>query len=70
MRALPRTRFSYAGRKTGAAWRREALERIGRLAQGDIAITVKDADGRPVEGAEVRIEQRRSAFQWYGPADG
>ena len=61
---LPRTSFSYAGREPGAAWRREALERIGRIRQGDIAIMVKDASGRPVPGAEVRIEQRRSAFQW------
>jgi GH35 family endo-1,4-beta-xylanase len=61
---LPRTRFSYAGREPGAAWRREALERINRIRQGDIAITLRDAAGRPVPGAEIRIDERRSAFQW------
>jgi GH35 family endo-1,4-beta-xylanase len=61
---LPRTRFSYAGREAGADWRRDALERIARIRQGDIAITVTDSAGRPAPGAEVRIEQRRSAFQW------
>jgi GH35 family endo-1,4-beta-xylanase len=61
---LPRTRFSYAGREAGAAWRREALERIGRIRQADIFITVRDGTGRPVPGAEVRIVERRSAFQW------
>ena len=63
---LPRTRFTYAGREAGGrrADTREALERINRIRQGDIAVTVKDAAGRPVPGAEVRIEERRSAFQW------
>ena len=61
---LPRTRFSYTGRESGAAWRREALDRIGRVRQGDIVVTVKDAAGRPVPDAEVRIDERRSAFQW------
>jgi GH35 family endo-1,4-beta-xylanase len=61
---LPRTRFTYAGREPGAAWRREALERVNRIRQGNIAVTVTDRAGRPVPGAEVRIEERRSAFQW------
>ena len=61
---LPRTRFNYAGREPGAAWRGQALERINRIRQGDIVVSVRDSAGRPVAGAEVRIEQRRSAFQW------
>ena len=61
---LPRTRFSYEGREAGAAWRREALERIARIRQGDVAVSVVDSAGRPVSGAEVQIEQQRSAFQW------
>jgi endo-1,4-beta-xylanase len=64
LEALPRTRITYAGREPGAAWRRDALERINRIRQGDIAITVRDAAGRPIPGAEVRIDERRSAFQW------
>jgi endo-1,4-beta-xylanase len=61
---LPRTRFTYAGREPGAAWRREALERIRRIRQGDVVITVRDRSGRPVAGAKVTIDERRSAFQW------
>lgn len=61
---LPRTRFTYAGREPGAAWRSEALERIRRIRQGDIVVTVRDAEGKAVPGAEVRIEEQRSAFQW------
>ncbi len=61
---LPRTRFDYAGREPGAEWRRKALDRIARIRQGDIAVVVRDKDGRPVGGAEVLIEQQCSAFQW------
>lgn len=61
---LPRTRFTYAGREPDAAWRQEALARIERIRKGDFEIAVVDAAGRPVSGAKVRIEQRRSAFQW------
>jgi GH35 family endo-1,4-beta-xylanase len=62
--SLPRTRFTYAGREPGAAWRKAALARIERIRKGDFAIEVADARGRPVPGARVRVEQRRSAFQW------
>jgi len=58
--ALPRTRSTYAGREPGAPWRREALERIARIREGDIEVTVRDAAGKAVPGAEVRIEERRS----------
>lgn len=62
--SLPRTRFQYAGREAGAAWRQAALDRIERLRKGDFAVRVTDASGQPVPGARLRIEQRRSAFQW------
>lgn len=61
---LPRTRFDYAGREQGAEWRTKALDRIARIRQGDISVVVRDKEGRPVGGAQVRIEQQRSAFQW------
>lgn len=62
--ALPKTRFGYIGRASDAAWRREALARIEQTRKSDVAITVRDAAGRPVAGATVRLEQRRSAFQF------
>ncbi len=62
--ALPRTRFSYAGREPDAAWRKEALARIEQIRKSAFLIEVKDAAGQPVAGATVRVEQRRSAFQF------
>ena len=62
--ALPKTRFTYAGREPDAAWRRAALERIEQIRKGNFSLHVTDAAGVPVSGASVRIEQRRSAFQW------
>jgi GH35 family endo-1,4-beta-xylanase len=62
--ALPKTRFSYPGREPDAAWRRAALARIEELRKGDFALRVTDAAGAPIAGATVRVEQRRSAFQW------
>jgi endo-1,4-beta-xylanase len=64
LESLPRTRPSYIGREPAAAWRTAALARIEQLRKSDIAVTVVDADGRPVSGATVRVEQRKSAFQF------
>lgn len=62
--SLPRTRSTYTGREAGAAWRTAALARIAQHRQGDFAVTVVDAAGRPVSGATVRVEQKRSAFHF------
>lgn len=62
--ALPKTRFTYAGREPDAAWRREALARIEQVRKSGFLIEVKDAAGQPVAGATVRVEQRRSAFHF------
>ncbi len=62
--SLPRTRPSYVGREPNAAWRVAALARIEQLRKGDLAIAVVDAAGRPVSGATVRVEQRKSAFHF------
>lgn len=62
--SLPRTRLSYLGREPGAPWRKEALDRIERIRKGDIRVQVTDAEGRPVGGAALRVQQTRSAFDW------
>ncbi len=62
--SLPRTRFSYAGREPDAAWRKAAQERIERIRKGDFSVVVRDASGKPVRDAVVRIEEKRSAFQF------
>ncbi len=62
--SLPRTRPSYVGREANAAWRVAALARIEQLRKGDLSIAVVDAAGKPVSGATVRVEQRKSAFHF------
>ena len=62
--SLPRTRPSYVGREANAAWRTAALARIDQIRKGDFVIAVVDAEGRPVPGATVRVEQRKSAFHF------
>ncbi len=62
--SLPRTRFSYVGRETDAAWRRDALARIEQIRKRDFSISVQDASGRPVTGAKVTVRHRRAAFHW------
>ncbi|OAM87442.1 endo-1,4-beta-xylanase [Termitidicoccus mucosus] len=62
--SLPRTRFTYAGREDGAAWRADALARIERIRKGAFNLRVTDAAGRPVSDASIRIEQTRQAFQF------
>ncbi|MDO8540154.1 MAG: endo-1,4-beta-xylanase [Opitutaceae bacterium] len=62
--SLPRTRPSYLGREPGAAWRAAAALRIEQMRKSDLAIAVVDAEGRPVPGATVRVEQRRQEFQF------
>jgi GH35 family endo-1,4-beta-xylanase len=62
--ALPRTRFTYAGREPDAAWRRAALARIEQIRKSAFLIEVRDAAGQPAAGATIRVEQRKTAFQF------
>ena len=60
--ALPKTRLTYDGQAPDAPWRDEAQERIEAYRMGDLAVSVIDADGEPVEGAEVRARLKKPAF--------
>ena len=51
----------YLGSAPDAPWR-AAAERIDRVRKADLTVHVEDAEGRPVEGAEVRVAMRRHAF--------
>ncbi|NLY01706.1 MAG: energy transducer TonB [Rhodopirellula sp.] len=62
--ALPATQLGYRGREADAPWRRAAAERIERYRKGPIKVTVLDAEGRPVEDADVRVTMTQHAFGW------
>jgi GH35 family endo-1,4-beta-xylanase len=66
---LPITRFSYVGREPGAPWREAALARIEAQRTSPLTVKVLDRDGRPVEGADVQVEMRQSAFLWGSAVD-
>lgn len=61
---LPQSKMSYAGREENATWRKEAEKRIDEIRKGDITIHVCDAEGNPVENAEVELKMLRHAFPW------
>ena len=56
--------LTWKGREPDAPWRKPAAERIEKYRKADVRVTVTDADGQPVEGAEVRVEQVRHAFRF------
>lgn len=59
---LPFTKLDYAGSEPTAAWRKAAEARIEQLRKGDLSVTVKDKNGKPVRGAEVAVHMRKHAF--------
>jgi GH35 family endo-1,4-beta-xylanase len=52
--------------KAEEPWRAEARRRIERHRKADATITVTDASGRPLRGAEVRVVLRRHGFRFGG----
>lgn len=61
---LPVTKLSYVGREQDASWRAEANARIEQYRKGDFTVTVLDADGAAVSGAEVQVEFEKHAYHF------
>jgi len=53
---------TYDGRRPDAPWRQAADARIRRLRKAPLEIRVVDAQGKPVCGAQVHVQQKRHAF--------
>lgn len=62
IKSLPATKLTYKGAEPNAVWRKEAAARIEKIRKGDLNIVVRDANGKPVEGAEVIVKQTRQKF--------
>ena len=62
MSKLPYTPRTYGGREQDAPWRKAAAERIERYRKGDMVVSVEDAAGKPVAGADVHVQMKRHAF--------
>ncbi len=59
---LPYNEIHYPGEEPEAPWRKAARERIEKHRKGSLVVEVRDATGRPVPGAEVRLRMTRHAF--------
>ncbi|MGB7325409.1 MAG: endo-1,4-beta-xylanase [Rubripirellula sp.] len=59
---LPKSTIIYQGREADASWRKQAIARIEKIRKGDLTVTVVDASGKPVPGAEVHVVMRKHAF--------
>jgi endo-1,4-beta-xylanase len=64
LKKLPMTAISYAGREPDAPWRKEAQERIAKLRMVPLRVKVIGRDGKPIQDAQVSVEQTRNAFQF------
>jgi len=64
MDRLPRTKVSYRGMEDGAAWRKQALERIREHRMASLKVRVVDAGGKAVRKAKVRVRMVRHAYRW------
>ena len=64
MEDLPQSTYNrdYEGRDPNAPWRTEAEARIEQHRKAAMQVRVVDAEGHPVEGAEVTVRMRRHAF--------
>ena len=60
---LPSTQDDlYEGHESEAAWRSQAQARIEEIRKGGIEVEVSDLNGRPVEGAQVRVRMKEHGF--------
>lgn len=53
---------SYRGEEDNALWREEAFRRIEKYRKSPIKVSVKDENGNPVQGADVRLTMTRNEF--------
>jgi len=61
--SLPVT-VAYYAKPPSEAWRAPALARIEKYRKGDFSVKVTDANGKPIKGAIVKVEQVRQEFRF------
>ena len=66
---FPATKATYSGQSKDAPWRKEAANRINKHRKADLKVVVKDSNGKPVNNADVHINQTKHAFH-FGSAIG
>ncbi|VGO18650.1 endo-1,4-beta-xylanase [Pontiella sulfatireligans] len=61
---LPKTKATYPGRESDAAWRKAALKRIEKHRMAPVSIQIVDGHRKAVEGAEVEVVLKRHQFEF------
>ncbi|MEO8369798.1 MAG: endo-1,4-beta-xylanase [Candidatus Solibacter sp.] len=56
------TTWPYDERAADAPWRAAAASRIESYRKGDLAVTVRDDEGKPIANAAVHVKMKRHAF--------
>jgi endo-1,4-beta-xylanase len=59
---LPVTRITYRGMEPNARWRQAAQDRIEQNRKAPLNVVVRDAAGKPVRDAEVKVALTQHAF--------
>ena len=59
---IPSAGEAYKGMEDDALWRKEAYRRVEKYRKNDMVVTVKDENGNPVEGAEVKADMTENEF--------
>ncbi|RPI00596.1 MAG: T9SS C-terminal target domain-containing protein [Calditrichaeota bacterium] len=54
--------LEYEGHEENAAWREQALQRIEEFRKGELTVSVRNALGEPIMGAEVKVTMLQHHF--------
>lgn len=54
--------YPYGGARADASWRAAAQARIEKYRKSDVVVAVRDAQGKPIAGATVRLQMKKHAF--------
>ena len=61
---VPKDTPNYEGVEDDALWRKEELKSIEKNRKNNMTVNVTDADGKPIENAEVHAQMTRSEMNW------
>ncbi len=64
LKELPHSVVHYEGDAPDAPWRKAAAQRIEKTRKGNVTVNVLDKKGKPITGASVSVQMKRSAFAW------
>jgi GH35 family endo-1,4-beta-xylanase len=61
---------NYLGRNADDPWRLDAEQRVDQVRQSTLTVNVVDANGKPIDGALVSLQQTKHSFLFGSAVDG